>query len=139
MFSEDLNQPVTNFVSGDFKKDFGMPIYDEYEDEFLDLIPTKPTMESRSISKEKLIVIQSQKTKKIEDNEYDEGENLPLCYSSFELIRQRLKASKQKQKFEDMENLMNFLEVEDDEDEQSCSQSHLMEKSVVFNEALDHK
>ena len=34
---------------------------------------------------------------------------------------------------------MKFLEVEDDEDEQSCSQSQLMEKSVVYNEALDHK
>ena len=34
---------------------------------------------------------------------------------------------------------MDFLEVEDDDDEQSCSQSQLMEKSVVFNEALDHK
>ena len=35
LFSEDCNQPVTNFVSGDFKKDFNMPIYDEYEDEKL--------------------------------------------------------------------------------------------------------
>ena len=34
---------------------------------------------------------------------------------------------------------MHFLEVEDDEDEQSCSQYHLMEKSVVFNKALDQK
>ena len=34
---------------------------------------------------------------------------------------------------------MNFLEVEDDEGEQSCIQSQLMEKSVVCNEALDHK
>ena len=62
-----------------------------------------------------------------------------LCYSSFELIRQRLKASKHKHKFEDMENFMNFLEVEDEEDEQSCSQYQLMEKSVVCNVALDQK
>ena len=62
-----------------------------------------------------------------------------MCYFSFELIRQTLKDSKHKHKFEDMENFMDFLEVEDDEDEQSCSQSQLMEKSMVCNEALDHK
>ena len=32
LFSEYCNQPVTNFVNGDFKKDFGMALYDEYED-----------------------------------------------------------------------------------------------------------
>ena len=45
MFSEDCNHFVTNSGSGDFKKDFGMLIYDEHEDEFLDVIPTKPAME----------------------------------------------------------------------------------------------
>ena len=68
-----------------------------------------------------------------------EGDNLLLCCSSFELIRQRLKASKHKQKCEDMENVVHFLEVEDEEDEQSCSQSHHVEKSLVFNEELDYK
>ena len=99
-----------------------MPIYDEYEDEYLDVIPKKPAIKSRSISEEKLTLIQSQKAEKVEDNECAGGDSLPLCYSSFELIRQRLKASKQRHKFEDMENFINFLEVEDDEDEQSCSQ-----------------
>ena len=139
LFSEYCNQPVTSFVSGDFKKDFGIPIYDEYEDECLDVIPTKPTMESRSISEEKLTIIQSQKDEKIEDNEYAKGDSLPLCYSSFELIRQRLKASKQKHKFEDMVHFMNLFEIEDDEDEQSCSPSQLMDRSVVCNEELDYK
>ena len=58
-------------------------------------------------------------------------DGLPLCYYSFELIRRRLKASKQKHKFEDMVHFMNLLEIEDDEDEQSCSQSQPMKKSVV--------
>ena len=71
-----------------------MPIYDEYEDECMDFVPTKPAMESRSISKEKLTMIQSQKDEKIGGGECAEGGSLPLCYSSFELIRQRLKASK---------------------------------------------
>ena len=65
--------------------------------------------------------------------------NLSLCYSSFELIRQRLNTSKQKQKFEDMENFMNFLGVEDEEDEQSCNEYQLVGKSVVCNEELDYK
>ena len=84
-----------------------------------------------------LTVIQSQKAKKIKDSECVEGDYLPLCYSSFELLRQRFKASKQKYNFENIENFMNFLEVEDDEDEQSCSQSQQVEKYVVCNDKLD--
>ena len=119
-----------------------MPIYDEYLDEYLDVVPKKPAINFvnlRPVSEENLTIIRSQKNEKIKHSECVERGSLPLCYSSFELIRQRLKASKQKQKFEDMENLMNFLEVEDDEDEQSCSQSQLMEKLVVCNGALDQK
>ena len=44
LFSEDCNHPITNYVSGDFKKDSGMPIYDEYDDECLDVIPKKPAI-----------------------------------------------------------------------------------------------
>ena len=32
LFYEYCSQPITNSVSGDFKKYFSMPIYDEYED-----------------------------------------------------------------------------------------------------------
>ena len=73
-----------------------MPIYDEYEDECWDFIPKKPAIKSRYVSEEKLIVIQSQKAEKIGGNKCVEGDSLPLCYSSFELIRQGLKASKHK-------------------------------------------
>ena len=41
-----------------------------------------------------MTVIESQKDGIREDNQCAEGDSLPLCYSSFELIRQRLKASK---------------------------------------------
>ena len=44
LFSEDCNQPITSFVSGDFQKDFSIPIYDEYEDEYLDVIHKKPAV-----------------------------------------------------------------------------------------------
>ena len=53
-FSEDCNQLVTNFFSGDFKKYFSMHIYDEYEDEYLDVVPKKPAINfvnSRPFSK----------------------------------------------------------------------------------------
>ena len=96
LFSEDCNEIVSNSVSGDFKKDFSMPIYDEYEDEDLDVVPKKPDINfvnSRPVSEENHTVIQSQKDEKREDNECVEGDSLPLCYFSFELIRQRLKTS----------------------------------------------
>ena len=84
-------------------------------------------MKSRPTSKEKLTVIQNQKAEKIGSHECAEGDSLSLCYSSFELIRQRLKASKQKQKVEDMVHFMNLFEIEDDEDEQSSSLSQLID------------
>ena len=108
----------------------------------MDVVPKKPAINfvnSRPMSEENMTVIRSQKFEKIEDNECARGDSLPLCYSSFELIRQRLKASKHKQKVEDMVHFMNLFEIEDDEDEQSCSQYQLMQKSMVCNEILDHK
>ena len=65
LFSGDCNHPVTNSSNGDYKKDFSVPIYDKYEDECLDVVPTKPVVGSRSVSEEKLTVIQSQKGGKI--------------------------------------------------------------------------
>ena len=38
-----------------------------------------------------------------------------------------------------MVHFMNLFETKDDEDKKSSIQSHLMEKSVVCNEELDHK
>ena len=67
LFPEDCNQLVTNFVSGDLKKYLSMPIYDEYEDEYLDVVPKKPTINfvnSRPVSEENLTVIQIQKAEK---------------------------------------------------------------------------
>ena len=61
-----------------------------------------------------------------------------MCYSSFELIRQRLKSSKKKHKFEDMVHFMNLFETEDEEEEKSSSQSQLMGEPMVCNKVLDH-
>ena len=73
LFSKDCNQPVTNSVSGDFKKDFSMPIYDEYENEYLDVVPKKPAVNfviSSLVSEKNQTVIQSQKARRREDTEY---------------------------------------------------------------------
>ena len=65
-----------------------MPIYDEYEDDCLDVIPKEPTLKPRSDSEENQVVTRSQKAEIREDSECAEGDSLPLCYFSFELIRQ---------------------------------------------------
>ena len=57
-----------------------MPIYDEYEDECLDVIPKEPAVEPRSDSEENQAVIRSQRAEIREDNECDKGDSLPLCY-----------------------------------------------------------
>ena len=54
-----------------------------------------PVVGSMSVNEEKLTIIQNQKEERIWGGECAEDGSLPLCYSSFELIRQRLKASKQ--------------------------------------------
>ena len=86
LFFEDCNQLVTNLVSGDLKKYFSMPIYDEYEDKDLDVVPKKPVINfviSRTVREENMTVIQSQRAEKRKENEGPEGDRLPLCYSSF--------------------------------------------------------
>ena len=76
--------------------DFGIPMYDEYEEEYLEVIPKEPTVGPRSANEENKAAIQSQKAEKGKDDKCAEGDSLPLCYSSFKLIRCRLKASKRK-------------------------------------------
>ena len=39
LFYEECNQSVINYVNDGFKKDFGPPIYDEYEEDYLGVIP----------------------------------------------------------------------------------------------------
>ena len=109
LFSEGCNLLSTKSINEDFKRDFGMPVYDEYEEEYLEVIPKEPTIEPRSANGENQAAIQSQRAKIGKDNKCAEGDNLPLCYSSFELIRHRLKASKRKQKLEDMVHSIDVL------------------------------
>ena len=84
----------TESVNDDFKRDFGIPVYDEYEEEYLEVIPEEPAIKPRSANGENQVAIQSQKVEKGKDDKCAEGDSLPVCYSSFELIIRRIKASK---------------------------------------------
>ena len=59
-----------------------------------------------------------------ERNEHVENNCLPMCFSSFEYLKQRLKASKKAQKLEDMNNSMAFLGVNNEKGEQVESVVH---------------
>ena len=58
-------------------------MYDEYEEEYLEVIPKKPAIEPRSSNGENQAAIQSQRAEIGKDNKCAEGDGLPLCYSSF--------------------------------------------------------
>ena len=63
-------------------------------DEYLETIPEESVIEPRSSNGENQAPIQSQKVEIGNDGECAEGDSLPLSYSSFELIRHMIKASK---------------------------------------------
>ena len=44
LFYEECNQHVTNSVCNGFEEDFSPPIYDEYEDGYMDNAPKEPTV-----------------------------------------------------------------------------------------------
>ena len=73
-------------------------MYDEYEEEYLGDIPEEPVIEPWSANGENQAAIQSQKVETGKYGKCVEGDSLPMCYSSFELIRHMIKASKKKQK-----------------------------------------
>ena len=68
IFSEDGDLHCTRSIKDDFKKDFGAPVYDEYEEEHPQTTPEEPYVEPK----------------------FDDKENQPLC-SIFLLIVWRLR------------------------------------------------
>ena len=68
-------------------------------------------------------------------NQHYESNCFPLCYASFEFLKQILRASKRTQKLEDMA----FSEIDNEKGNQPCNQSHPMRKTIVFHEGLNHK
>ena len=116
LFSKGCNLLSTEYVNDDYKRDFGVLLYDEYEEEYLDAILEEPVIEPRSANGENQAAIQSQKVETGKDGKCAEGDSLPLCYSSFELIRHMIKASKQKKKEGEMVKSRNLYRREDDKE-----------------------
>ena len=115
MFYEECNQLVTNPLNGGFKEDFSPHVYDEQEGEVQEEGHVNFLYE--------------------DCNQHAENNYFPLCFSSFEYLKQRLKASKQAHKLEDM----TFSEIDNEKGKKSCHQSQPMRKIVVFHEGLIHK
>ena len=81
LFSDGCNILSTESVNDDFKRDFSIPVYDEYEEEYLEGIPKEPYIQPWSASGENQAAIQSQRDEIGKDNKCAEGGSLPLCYS----------------------------------------------------------
>ena len=64
--------------------------------------PAVDFVSSRSVNEENSIEIQVQEAENIDDSECAEGDSLPLCYASFELLRYICKIPKKAQKLDDM-------------------------------------
>ena len=73
-----------------------MPVYDEYEEEYLRAVPEMLAIELGPTDGEDQDAMWSQEVKDEKGNKGIEGDNLPLCYASFELIRHMIRASKKK-------------------------------------------
>ena len=98
LFYEDGDLYRLWSTKDDFKKEFGMPVYDEYREEYLQNTPDEPTIETKLADERNQDAMQSQKVEVGKDDKGNGGDILPLCYASFELIRHMVKASKQNQK-----------------------------------------
>ena len=114
-------------------------MYDEYGEDYLEAMPKEPVIEPRSTNGESQATMQSQEVGIGKDDKCVEGDSLPLCYSSFELIRHMIKASKKKHKLEGMVHSINLCGKEDDNEEQSCNPSLSTDASGICDEVLSHE
>ena len=113
LFSEDGDLPHSWSTRDDFKKEFGVPVYDKYEEEYLQNIPNEPSVEKTPTDERNQSAMKNQEGGARKDDEGTGGDSLPLCYASFELIRHMIKASKQKQKETEVVQARNLYENED--------------------------
>ena len=98
LFFKDGNLHCSWSAKDDFKKEFGTPMYNECEEEYLHNIHDELVVETKPADEKNQDAMKSQKVEARKDNKGTGGDTLPLCYASFELIRHMIKASKQKQK-----------------------------------------
>ena len=62
-----------------------------------------------------------------------------MCFPSFEWLKKRLKVSDQKQKFDIVDECINFLGMDDEREGKLCNQSQPLEKPDVCNEDLNNE
>ena len=96
LFSKDGDLPCTWSTRDNFKKEFGVPVYDEYEEEYLQNIPDEPVVETTPSDERNQSAMQNQEGRARKYDEGTRGDSLPLFYAFFELIRHMIKASKKK-------------------------------------------
>ena len=99
LFYEDCNQLVTNSVIDGFQENFSLPIYDEYEDDYLDSVHKQPTEHLASswpFIKENKIAIHDQNYENTVDSSHVEGHCFPLCFSSFERLKKTFRVINKK-------------------------------------------
>ena len=73
-------------------------MYDEYEEEYLRAVVEKLAIELGPADGEDQDDMWSREVKAEKGDKGTEGDNLPFCYASFELIRHMIRASKKKRK-----------------------------------------
>ena len=86
------------------------------------------------VTGEILIAIQDQKDENRVDSKHVESDCFPLSFSAIEWLKRRLKVSYQKQKFEIVDEGINFLEIDDKQEEQLYNPSQPIEKPTVCYE-----
>ena len=67
-----------------------------------------------SVSEEHFIAIQDQKYENIVETEHVEDDSLPLCFPPFEWLKKGLKVSDHKQKFDIVNECIDFLGMDDE-------------------------
>ena len=70
-----------------------------------------------SVSEENIIATQDQKDENKVDSKHVESDCLPLCFSSFEWLKWSLRVSDKKHKFEIVDECINFLGMDDEQEE----------------------
>ena len=73
-------------------------MYNEYEEEYLRAVPEKLAIEPRPADGKDQDAMRSREDIVEKGDKDTEGDNFSLCYASFELIWNMIKASKKKQK-----------------------------------------
>ena len=120
LFYEYCNNLVTNSIIDGFQENFTLPIYDEYEDDYLDSVPKQlgeDLASSWPVTGENHIAIHDHDSENMANRNPIEGNSLPLSFSSFELLRKGSRVTNQTQESDIVDDFIAFLEMDHEKDE----------------------